>query len=190
MSVQTHPEPLAIGTRAPDFSLPGVDGKRYALADFTGEVFVYIQGCNHCPIVLAYLERLKTYAEQYQPHGVDFVMINSNDAERYPDDSFEAMQRFAAEHKLPFPYLHDESQEVAQAYRTFRTPELLVFDREHKLAYHGRIDDNAKEPDKVGKRDFEEALEALLANKPVPNPETYAVGCTVKWKPGNEPVVG
>jgi peroxiredoxin len=187
--MKTHPDMLPIGAAAPDFSLPGVDGRTYRLSDFQAPVFVYIQGCNHCPYVIAYLERLKAYAAEYGPKGVDFVMVNSNDVDQYEDDSFPAMQRFAKEHALPFPYLYDESQEVAKAYRTFRTPELLVFDRDRKLAYHGRIDDNPKEPDKATAFEFRDALEALLAGRPVPVAETFAVGCTVKWKPGNEPVL-
>jgi peroxiredoxin len=187
--MQTHPEPLSIGTPAPPFRLAGVDGRTYALEDFSDPVLVFVQGCNHCPMVQAYLERLKRFARDYQTRGVQFVMVNSNDADKYPDDNFEAMQRFARENDLPFPYLHDPTQEVAKAYRTFRTPEILVFDQARRLAYHGWIDDNAKEPDKVTVSEFRDALEALLAGEAVLVPETFAVGCTVKWKPGNEPVV-
>lgn len=187
--MQTHPEPLPIGAPAPSFQLPGVDGKDYRFEDFAAPLLVYIQGCNHCPIVLAYLERIKAYARDYAPRGVDFVMVNSNDVDKVEDDSFPAMKAFSAKHQLPFPYLYDESQEVARAYRTFRTPEVLVFDRERKLCYHGRIDDNAKEPEQASSFEFKEALDALLDGQPVPVPETYAVGCTVKWKPGNEPVL-
>lgn len=179
---------LSIGDKAPDFSLPATDGKHYTLEDFDAPVFVYIQGCNHCPYVIAYLGRLKGYAETYKNKGVQFVMVNSNDADTYEDDSFNAMQHFVREHALPFPYLHDETQEVAQAYRTVRTPELLVFDKGRRLAYHGRIDDSAKEPDKVTTHELEDALNALLAGQPITEPETYAVGCTVKWKPDNESV--
>ncbi|MDQ3459591.1 MAG: thioredoxin family protein [Deinococcota bacterium] len=187
--MKTHPDMLPIGAPAPDFQLKGVDGKNYRLEDFGGEIFVFVQGCNHCPYVVAYLDRLKRLANDYQDRGVRFVMVNSNDAERYPEDGYEAMQAFADEHELPFPYLFDEAQEVAMAYRTFRTPELLVFDRDRKLAYHGRIDDSAKEPDKVTSQDLRDALESLLAGEGVAQPETYAIGCTVKWKEGNEPQV-
>lgn len=187
--MKTHPEPLPIGAAAPDFDLPATDGRRYRLADIDTPVFVYVQGCNHCPYVLGYLERIKTLAQTYEGRA-GFVMVNSNDAETYPDDSFEAMAHFAKEHALPFPYLFDKTQEIAKAYRTFRTPEVLVFDKECKLAYHGRIDDNAKEPEQATIHELRDALDALLAGHPVSRPETYAVGCTVKWKPGNEPVVG
>jgi len=183
-----HPETLPIGTPAPDFKLPATDGKSYALNDFDAPIFVYIQGCNHCPVVHAYLKRLIRLAEDYQEQGVQFVMVNSNDAERYPHDSFEGMVEFAKQHQLPFPYLHDADQAVASAYRTFRTPEILVFDRQRKLVYHGRIDDNHQEPSKVTSFDLREALDALLAGRAVAIAETPAVGCTVKWRPGNEPV--
>ena len=188
--MQTHPEPLAIGSVAPDFDLPATDGSRVRLSDLAADVLVYVQGCNHCPYVVAYVDRLKALASAYGSRGVAFVMVNSNDAEAYPDDDFAAMQAFARTHALPFPYLWDEDQSVAQAYRTFRTPELLVFDRERRLRYHGRIDDSAKDPAAVGQEDLREALEALLAGREVAEPETWALGCTVKWKPENVPVIG
>ncbi len=188
--MQTHPEPLPIGSVAPDFELEATDGSHVRLADLDADVFVYVQGCNHCPYVVAYLERLASLAREYAPRGVAFVMVNSNDAEAYPDDDFTAMQAFAVEHDLPFPYLWDEDQRVAQAYRTFRTPELLVFDDKRRLRYHGRIDDAPKDPGAVTREDLREALEALLAGREVTEPETWAVGCTVKWKPENVPVIG
>ncbi len=187
--IKTHPDPLPIGAHAPDFALPGVDEKIYRLEDIDSSLFVYVQGCNHCPYVLAALDRLKRLAQAYEDKGVQFVMVNSNDAARYPDDSFEGMQTFAETHALPFPYLFDETQEVAQAYRTFRTPEILVFGEERTLAYHGRIDDNLKEPEKASTHELKDALNALLKGDAVKEPETYALGCTVKWKPGNEPVL-
>ena len=188
--MQTHPEPLPIGASAPAFDLPATDGSRVRSEDLAADVFVYVQGCNHCPYVIAYLERLALLASEYAPKGVAFVMVNSNDASTHPDDDFASMQAFAREHALPFPYLWDEDQQVALAYRTFRTPELLVFDPERRLRYHGRIDDSAKDPAAVTKEDLREALDALLAGHEVPEPETWAVGCTVKWKPENVPVIG
>lgn len=188
--MQTHPEPLAIGSAAPTFDLPATDGRRYRLDDFDAPVLIYIQGCNHCPVVIAYLDRIAEIEADYRGRGVQVVMVNSNDAERYPDDGFEAMQGFAAERGFAFPYPYDEDQSVAQAYRTFRTPEMLVFDGERRLRYHGRIDDNTKEPENATRHELRDALDALLAGAAVAEPETYAVGCTVKWKPGNEPVVG
>lgn len=178
---------LHIGASAPTFDLPAAGGGRVRLDDLRdAELFVYVQGCNHCPVVLAYLERLKAIAREYEERGVAVVMVNSNDAERHPDDSFAAMVRFRDEHDLPFPYLHDEDQEVASAYRTVRTPEVLVFDAERRLRYHGRIDD-AKDPKDVTSHDLREALDALLRGEELAEPETWAVGCTVKWKPGRSP---
>ena len=185
--LKNHPEPLPIGAPAPDFALPGVDGKTHRLGDFGAPVLVYVQGCNHCPYVLAALDRLQRLARDYKDKGVQFVMVNSNDAAQYPADDFAAMRRFKEAHALPFPYLFDETQEVAKAYRTFRTPELLVFGEERTLAYHGRIDDNLKEPERATTHELKDALDALLSGGAVAEPETYAVGCTVKWKPGNEP---
>lgn len=178
---------LPIGAAAPDFDLPSVAGGRVRLGDFAdARVFVYVQGCNHCPVLRAYVDRLASAARDDADRGVAYVMVNSNDAERYPDDSFEEMQRFAHEQELPFPYLHDRDQEVARAYRTVRTPEVLVFDEARMLRYHGRIDD-AKDPEAVTRQDLREAVAALLAGEEVTEPETWAVGCTVKWKPGRSP---
>ncbi|CAN5634880.1 thioredoxin family protein [soil metagenome] len=188
--MQSHPEPLPIGASAPDFDLPATDGSRLALRDISDEVFVYVQGCNHCPMVHAYLERLQETAHTYAPRGVRFVMVNSNDAVGHPDDDFEAMRRFADDHHLAFTYLWDEDQAVAKAYRTFRTPEVLVFDGDRRLRYHGRIDDAPKDPDGVSSHDLRDALDTLLAGGEVERSETWAVGCTVKWKPENVPVIG
>jgi peroxiredoxin len=176
-------EPLPLGSPAPDFDLPTADGGRVRLADVRTDLFVYVQGCNHCPVVLAYLDRLQALARAYAGRAT-FVMVNANDAERYPDDSFEAMQRFAADHDLAYAYAWDADQTVALAYRTVRTPEVLVFDAARRLRYHGRVDD-AKDPAEVARHDLKEALDDLLADRPVSVPETWAVGCTVKWTPEN-----
>jgi len=179
---------LPLGATAPHFDLVASDGTRASLDDFAeAKTFVYVQGCNHCPYVVANIGRLAELARHYQPHGVRFVMVNSNDADRYEDDSFEAMGRFAAEHDLPFPYLHDPEQEVALAYRTVRTPEVLVFDAERRLRYHGRIDDSAKDPSAASSHELRDALDALLDGRAPDPAETWAVGCTVKWRPDRNP---
>jgi len=185
--MQTHPEPLAIGAVAPAFDLPATDGSRVRLSDIEADVFVYVQGCNHCPYVIGYLDRLTALAEAYAARGVAFVMVNSNDAGHRSEDDFPSMQTFAQTHALPFPYLWDEDQRVAQAYRTFRTPELLVFDRERRLRYHGRIDDSPKDAAAATQHDLRDAIDALLAGHEIAEPETWAVGCTVKWRPENVP---
>jgi peroxiredoxin len=179
---------LPIGAPAPSFALRATGGDTVALDDLAdAPVFVYVQGCNHCPYVLANLERLTDLARAYDQRGVRFVMVNSNDADRYEDDSFEAMVAFAAEHDLPFPYLHDPEQTTALAYRTVRTPEVLVFDADRRLRYHGRIDDAPKDAAAATTHELRGAIEALLAGGTPEPAETWAVGCTVKWKPGADP---
>lgn len=187
--MKTQPDPLPIGADAPSFDLPDTDGRTHRLEAFDAELFVYVQACNHCPYVLANVDRLKAVARDYDGR-VDVAFVNSNDAEAHPDDDVDAMRAFAAEHDLPFPYLRDADQRVAQAYRTQRTPEVLVFDRARKLRYHGRIDDSPKDPAGVTERTLRDALDALLAGQAVDEPETFAMGCTVKWRPGNFPEVG
>lgn len=188
--MKTQPDPLPIGSPAPPFALPATDGRTVALDDIAAPVFVYVQACNHCPYVLANVDRLRDLARDLGPDRAAFVFVNSNDADTHPDDGPEAMTAFAAEHRLPFPYLHDADQSVARAYRAQRTPEVLVFDADRRLRYHGRIDDSPKDPEAVTRQDLRNAIEALLAGEAVPEPETFAMGCTVKWKPGNFPEVG
>lgn len=179
---------LPIGAPAPPFALRATDGETVALDDLAdAQAFVYVQGCNHCPYVLANVQRLADLARAYRKRGVRFVMVNSNDADQYEDDSFEAMVAFAAEHELPFPYLHDPEQTTALAYRTVRTPEVLAFDAQRRLRYHGRIDDAPKDASAATTHELRDALEALLAGGTPEPAETWAVGCTVKWKPGASP---
>ncbi|MBI2300237.1 MAG: thioredoxin family protein [Armatimonadetes bacterium] len=174
---------MQIGESAPAFSLPSTDGKTWSLDSFAGsKALVVVQMCNHCPYVVAYQDRLNDAARKYAARGVAFVGINSNDAEKYPSDSLEAMQTRVREAGIPFPYLHDESQATARALGAERTPELFVFDAERKLVYHGRLDDNHDNPDAVTQCYLCDALDAVLAGQAVPLAETPAVGCTVKWK--------
>lgn len=187
--MKTQPDPLPVGASAPPFDLPATDGRRYRLEDFDSDLFVYVQACNHCPYVLANVDRLVALAKVYRGKA-DIVFVNSNDATTYPNDGIEPMKAFAAEHGLPFPYLHDEDQTVARAYRAQRTPEVLAFDRRRRLCYHGRIDDSPKDPGAVTEETLRIALDALLAGREVEEPETFAMGCTVKWKQGNFPEVG
>lgn len=176
-------KPLQIGQPAPDFTnLPGVDGDDYSLGDFDGEVLVVTFGCNHCPYVQATVDRLIELQDEFGGKGVDFTMINANDAVNYPEDSFEKMQEYAEEWGLNFPYLRDDSQQVAKAYGANKTPENFVFDAERKLQYRGRIDDNWQEPDQVQRRDLRNALEALLSGETPEVQEADAIGCTIKWK--------
>lgn len=185
---QSEPIQLPIGATAPDFSLTSTDGATVSLDDHAdAPVFVYVQGCNHCPYVVANIDRLTELAERYQDQGVRFVMVNSNDSDAYEDDSFDNMVAFAERHGLPFPYLHDPSQETALAYRTVRTPEVLVFDADRNLRYHGRIDDAPKDASQASEHELADAIDAILRGRTPDPAETWAVGCTVKWKPGKNP---
>ena len=174
---------LRIGSKGPDFDLPGVDGRNHSLSSFSDEkAVVVIISCNHCPTVVAYEDRMMAIRSEYKDKGVALVVINPNDEVRYPADSFENMVTRAKDKGFNFPYLRDETQEVARAYGATRTPEVFVLDSDRRLVYHGRIDDNEHEPDRVVSHDLRRALDELLAGKPISTPETTPVGCTVKWK--------
>lgn len=174
---------LKIGSPAPDFNLPGVDGKTYSLESFKdANALIIIFSCNHCPYVQAYEERIKQIQEDYKNKGVIVVAINSNEDINYPDDSFDNMKKRAAEQKFNFPYLRDEEQFVARAYDATHTPEIFLFEKERKLAFHGKIDDNWQEPSKVQNHYLSNALDELLAGKEISVPETFTIGCTIKWK--------
>jgi len=174
---------MKIGDPAPAFRLPGTDGKSYGLDDFQdAEVLVVVQMCNHCPYVIGYQDRMMELARQTADNGVAFVGINSNDAVKYPSDSLANMTTRAKEIGLPFPYLYDESQQVAKSFGAERTPEFFVFDADRKLVYHGRLDDNLEEPEEVETAYLQEAIDAALEGRLPANTETQAVGCTVKWK--------
>lgn len=184
-------ETLAIGAPAPDFSLPGVDGKTYTLADFSdADVLVIVFTCNHCPTAQAYEARLQQLAADYKDKGVALVAISPNDplAVRldelgYTDvgDSFDDMKNRAVLRGFTFPYLYDgDVQEVSKAYGPVSTPHVFVFDKERKLRFAGRIDDN-DDPEKVKSHDTRNAIDALLEGKPVPVETTKTRGCSIKW---------
>lgn len=174
---------LKIGSVMPDFKLPGVDGRTYAASDFADrKAMVVIFSCNHCPYVKAYEERMVALQRDYGPRGVQLVAICSNDAANYPDDSFENMKKNAKARGYNFPYLHDETQDVARAFGAEKTPHLFVFDGQRTLAYEGRIDDNHQDPGAVKRHYLREALDAILAGRPVAEPEVFAIGCSIKWK--------
>lgn len=185
-----NPMPLAIGAAAPDFKLPGVDGRHYTLADFAdARVLVIVFTCNHCPTAQAYEERLIKLHRDYVGRGVRVVAINPNDPQAvrldelgYSDlgDSFEDMKIRARDRKFPFPYLDDgATQTTARAYGVLATPHVYLFDRERKLRYTGRIDDS--EVKTVKSHDTRNAIEALLAGRPVPVEKTRVFGCSTKW---------
>ena len=174
---------LKIGSSSPEFELRNIDGKRYSLSSFADKkALIVIFSCNHCPYVQAYEGRIKQIQEDYKDKGVLVIAINSNEDKNYPDDSFENMKKRAAEQKFNFLYLRDEDQSVARAFDATHTPEIFLFDKERKLAFHGKIDDNWQEPGKVQNHYLKNALDELLAGKEISVPETFTIGCTIKWK--------
>jgi peroxiredoxin len=180
---------LPLGTRAPDFSLPNVDGGTVSLADFRGKpALLVVFMCNHCPYVKHVAEGLAQLARDYQAKGAGVVGINANFAGTHPADSPEQMVREAEDRGYTFPYLYDETQAVAKAYRAACTPDFYVFDKDQKLVYRGQMDDSRPGSEKpVTGRDLRAALDAVLAGKPVAADQKASIGCNIKWKPGNEP---
>lgn len=185
----TYSSEVKRGSAAPAFSLPGVDGRTHSLDEYRRDesvkALVVIFMCNHCPYVIAVQDRINDLAREYGPKGVRVVGINPNDAERYPDDSFDAMKKRASEQGYVFDYLQDESQEAARAYNAVCTPDPYVYSRENGefvLRYHGRIDDSWKEPEKVTRRELAEALNAILAGREPDADQKPAMGCSIKWK--------
>lgn len=181
---------LTLGDAAPTFELPRSDGKTYALEDFAdNEALLVVFTCNHCPYAKAKFDLLNEYADRYDDVAV--VGINPNDAEEYPEDSFDRMQDLVDEGTIAYDaYLRDESQEVAAAYGAVCTPDPFLFRREDgdfRLAYHGRLDDALNPDDEPTRFDVEEAIEAVLAGESVDDEFKPSRGCTIKWKPGNEP---
>ncbi len=173
---------LKIGDPAPDFELPGVDGKVHRLEDFAEkEVLGVAFLCVHCPYVMAYEGRYIDIQNDYAPKGVQLVGINPNDSTKYPEDSFENMKRRAEDKNYPFPYLRDKTQEVADAYGAQATPEFFIFDKDRKLAYRGRLDDNHRDPSAVQETYLRDALDAILAGEEPPKSFVPAIGCSIKW---------
>ncbi|GAA4453514.1 hypothetical protein GCM10023189_18700 [Nibrella saemangeumensis] len=192
-----EPKTLAIGAKAPDFSLPGVDDKTYSLASFAkADVLVMVFTCNHCPTAQAYEDRLIRFTTDYKNKGVQVVAISPNAPEAvsldelgYSDlgDTFEEMKIRASGKDYNFPYLYDgATQATARAYGAVATPHVFIFDRSRTLRYIGRFDDVEKPTGKPNHNDAREAVEALLAGRPVANPTTKSFGCSIKWKDKTE----
>jgi peroxiredoxin len=173
---------LTLGSEAPAFDLPGVDGEQHSLDAYAdAPALAVIWSCNHCPYVQAWEGRMIEIQRDYADRGVKVVAVSSNDAERYPEDSFDEMTARAERLGFNFDYLYDQDQSAAKAYRPERTPEVFLFDRDRKLVYHGAIDDS-REEDLVQRHHLREALDAVLEGTAPAVAETPAVGCTVKWK--------
>lgn len=174
---------LDIGAAAPDFDLRGVDGYSYSLHSFReASILVIAFTCNHCPYVVGSEDRIKRFHADYVGRGVTLVCINSNEDENHPDDSYEKMIERAREIGFRFPYLRDETQEVALAYGALRTPHYFVFDGERRLRYTGRMDDNPRTPGAETTHELRDAIEALLHDKTPPVEKTNPIGCNVKWR--------
>jgi peroxiredoxin len=180
---------LPLGTQAPHFALPDTTGKTVKLSDFSSApALLVVFMCNHCPYVKHVAEGLAQLARDYQAKGVAVVGINSNDIAKYPDDGPAKMAAEVKSRGYTFPYLLDESQQVAQAYRAACTPDFYVFDAQQKLAYRGQMDDSRPDSGKpVTGADLRAALDAVLSKKAPGDDQTPSIGCNIKWKPGNEP---
>jgi peroxiredoxin len=168
------------GERAPAFSLPDTEGRDHAPGNAPATVVVFT--CNHCPYALAWHDRIAAVAADYAGRGVRTLAVNSNDGERYPADSADAMRERVRDEGWAFPYLHDASQEVAAAYGATRTPEVFLLDGDGVVRYHGAPDGDYDDPGHHG-RFLREALDDLLAGGDVRRPASEPVGCTIKWRP-------
>jgi peroxiredoxin len=180
---------LPLGTLAPDFRLPDTNGQVVSLADFRdAPVLLVIFMCNHCPYVKHIRHELAELAREYQARRVAIVGINSNDAANYPDDSPARMVEEAKHIGYSFPYLYDETQLAAKAYRAACTPDIFLFDTDRRLVYRGQFDDSRPGNGiPVTGMDLREALDAVLAGSPVSHNQKPSIGCNIKWKPDNEP---
>jgi peroxiredoxin len=174
---------LRSGDEAIAFELPGVDDRRHALADYADkEAVAVILTCNHCPYARAWEDRIVQIQADYAERGVQVVAISANDSQKYPADSFPMMKERAQEKGFNFPYLFDESQEVAHAYGAERTPEVFLFEKNRRLLYHGAVDDNYEDSQSIENYYLRDALDAALADEEPAVAETSPLGCTIKWR--------
>jgi len=173
---------LSIGASAPDFQLPATDGKTCNLQDFAAaDVLVIFFTCNHCPYVIGSDEITRATANSFLSKGVQFVGINANSPNTYPEDDFAHMVKRMKAEQFPWTYLYDASQDVARAYGALRTPHFYVFDRARKLVYTGRAVDSPRDASKITVNDLERALNEILGGQPVSVPVTNPIGCNIKW---------
>jgi len=181
---QTPSTMIPLGTPAPPFSLPDPSGKVFRLEDFPdAQALLVMFICNHCPFVKHLRQPLADFAKEYQQRGVAIVAINSNDVANYPDDSPEKMAEESRLAGYTFPYLFDETQEVAKAYDAACTPDFFLYDKDRKLVYRGQFDDSRPGSDiPVTGKDLRAALDAVLAGQPVPQDQKPSIGCNIKWK--------
>jgi len=179
---------LPLGTIAPDFTLPDTEGESVSLSDLTGgEGLAVVFMCNHCPYVKHIQHELADVAREYEAKGVRFVGINSNDVKAYPADHPDRMREERERIGYPFPYLFDESQDVAKAYMAACTPDIYLFDGDRKLVYRGQFDSSRPSSGRPTGDDLKAAMDALLDGRQVPEVQIPSIGCNIKWKPGNNP---
>ena len=187
--VRTESTMLPLGTKAPDFTLPSTEGESVSLSDYSGsKALLVIFMCNHCPYVLHIIDAFVEFAREYAAKGLSVVMINANDVANYADDSPEKMVELASTKGFTFPYLYDESQAVAKAYRAACTPDLFLFNANHGLVYRGQFDDARPRNDAPVTGDsLRQAADQLLSGATIPAEQIPSMGCNIKWQAGNEP---
>lgn len=175
--------PGNLGSPCPDFNLPGTDNNAHSLANYSnGKGLLVMFICNHCPYVIAVQDRILALAHELIPLGLNIVAISSNDAAKYPADSFDKMKERAQEKKYPFPYLYDESQKVAKAFDAVCTPDFFLYDQNLKLVYRGRLDDSWKAPEQVTRQELRSAALKVIHGETVPDQQYPSMGCSIKWK--------
>lgn len=187
--VDTPSTMVPLGTRAPSFRLPDTEGKLVSLDDFkSAPALLVVFMCNHCPFVRHVLPHFVQLAHEYQGRGVGIVGISSNDVDSYPEDSPQKMAELSKAMSFSFPYLYDESQQVAKAYGAACTPDFYLFGADRRLVYRGQMDDSRPSNGRaVTGADLRAAIDAALAGRPVSEDQMPSIGCNIKWKPGNEP---
>ncbi|MDX9702120.1 MAG: thioredoxin family protein [Candidatus Auribacterota bacterium] len=182
LAVLQESKSIEIGTPIVDFNLKGTDGNHYTPASFADkDVVVLVVTCNHCPYSKAAWPLLIDLQNKFNDKGVQFVAINPNDEKGYPEDSFDNMKVYVEKYGINFPYLRDETQETARALKAVCTPDIYVYDGKRNLYYHGRINNNWQNPDKVTERNLEDALNGLLKGDPPPQDQPPSIGCSIKW---------
>ena len=177
-----------LGTPLPEFSLPDYDGETHSSSDYAGRPLLVAFICNHCPFVKHIIREFSRQARDYEDKGVAVVAISSNDIEAHPQDDPGHMKHFAAENAFSFPYLFDETQDVAQRYQAACTPDFFLFDANHRLVYRGQFDSSRPSNDvPVTGEDLADAIDRVARGEQVPSDQKPSVGCNIKWKPGKEP---
>jgi thiol-disulfide isomerase/thioredoxin len=179
---------LDLGTQVPAFSLPDTSGKPVSDKDYAGSPLLVMFICNHCPFVIHVRDQLVALGRDYLPKGLGIIAINSNDVVAHPDDSPDKMKIEKEKVGYTFPYLFDETQTIAKAFKAACTPDIYLFDKAHRLVYRGQLDDSRPSNQiPVTGKDLRGAIDALLTGQRVPSEQKPSLGCNIKWKPGNEP---